>query len=94
MNGSTRLRDAYTEAPARCGYCSSKQHVSTECPDVSEEEVLEYNHSDALSMESSHTLDPVVRCALCGTPTHERRSAFYVRDTQETICNNCGRDDV
>lgn len=94
MNGSTRLRQSNTAAKARCGYCISDEHVSTECPFVTEEEVQRHNQRDAERLESSHTLDPVVRCCLCGTPVHDRQQAFRVADTHETICNNCGHDSI
>lgn len=94
---STRLRDAFSEIPTRCGYCLERSHVSTACPDVTAEQVAASNAADAAELAASTTLDPVVRCACCGTPTHERRAACWTRDTHEIICNECNHaeaDDV
>lgn len=90
---STRLRDAMSDIPARCGYCR-QMHPSTACPDMTAEDVATANEHDAAMLAKSHTLDPIVRCAECGIPTHERRSAFWTRDTHETICNECGHEDM
>jgi hypothetical protein len=87
IHPTTRVSEAMSEIPRRCGFCSALDHLSPECPEVSPEEVLSSEHHDQANLATGD----YVRCAVCGVPTRVRAAAAWTVDTHETICNECFR---